>query len=86
MDVAQLGIDGFNSWMAYRNYKEQKNNNKFNRKLGRANYKNQAKAFNMQVEDKARYRRSMRGDTSGEINNYLQSNKEYRDRLASLTF
>ena len=86
LDAAGLGIDGFNAWMAYKNYAEQKKNNKFNRKLGRANYKNEAKAFNMQVEDKARYRRSMRGDTSNEINNYLRDNKDYRDRLANLTF
>jgi len=86
MDTANLALGGFNSWMAYKNYREQRKNNAFNRKLGRANYKNQAKSYNLQVEDRARYRQAFRGNNSDAINSYLQNNQEYRRRLVDETF
>ena len=85
LDIAKIGLGTFNSWLAYKNYREQAKNNRFNRKLGRANYTNAAKAYNENLESKYRTRQVNRGATTSEIDRYLQENEDFRRRLARTT-
>ena len=85
VNALQIGLDVFNSWLAYQNYREQRKNNRFLRKLGRANYTNAAKAYNENLESKYRTRQVNRGATTSEIDRYLQENEDFRRRLARTT-
>lgn len=84
-DSLKLGLDVFNSWLAYKNYREQIKNNRFNRKLGRANYTNAAKAYNENLTSRYRARQVNKGAITSEIDRYLQENEDFRRRLVRTT-
>ena len=81
MQTASFGMDAFNSYLAYQNYLQQRKMNKFNMKLGRANYTNQAKAYNDQVTKDARQKYINKGYGTSAIDDYLTKDEAYKNRL-----
>jgi len=79
MGAVQTGANLFGAWNSYQAMLQARKNNRFNRRLSSANYTNQAKASNQQLDAYTRYRQMMQGKTSADTARYMASTA-YQDR------
>lgn len=85
LGAIDTGINLFGAWNAYQAMLNQRKNSLFNRKVASANYTNQAKASNADLDKYTRYRQMLSGRTTDSTNRYMNSdayrNKRFKETL-----